>query len=299
MVTGLALQQSDLNEPLERGNAELLWLFGPQAVADVARPRPTARVSAAFPDGGFFVMRGGGDHVFIDCGPIGLGGRGGHGHNDCLAFEAALDGVPLVTDCGAFVYTGSVEWRNYFRSTAQHNTPQIEGEEINRLIRADYLWNMRYDARPKLRLWRPGRERDVFVGAHHGYRRLDPAVTPVRTIVLDKIKHALIVEDRFEGGAAHHVRIPFHLSPGVTVTPEAPASWRLSAGGREFLAIVDGEGWSADIASAWVSPSYGIKTPTSVLVFSARQLQPLRVALMPSASVPANPAAWLREIVTV
>ncbi len=35
-------------------------------------------------------MRNNVDHVFIDCGPLGLAGRGGHGHNDCLAFEAVL-----------------------------------------------------------------------------------------------------------------------------------------------------------------------------------------------------------------
>ena len=63
-------------------------------------------------------MAGGGDHVFIDAGPVGMKGRGGHGHNDCLSFEAVLDGVPLIVDSGAYVYTASVEWRNRFRSTA-------------------------------------------------------------------------------------------------------------------------------------------------------------------------------------
>ena len=33
------------------------------------------------------------DHVLIDAGPVGMAGRGGHGHNDCLAFDAMLDGV--------------------------------------------------------------------------------------------------------------------------------------------------------------------------------------------------------------
>ena len=98
----------------------------------VNRPRPIA--SAAFPEGGFYVMRNDRDHVFIDCGPVGLAGRGGHGHNDCLSFEAVLDGVHLVSDCGAYVYTASAEERNRFRSTAYHNTPQVDGEEINRFV---------------------------------------------------------------------------------------------------------------------------------------------------------------------
>ena len=75
---------------------------------------------------------------FIDCGPIGLAGRGGHGHNDALSFEAWLEGAPLVIDRGSFVYTGSFEKRNEFRSTASHNTPSVDGEEINRFDPAIY-----------------------------------------------------------------------------------------------------------------------------------------------------------------
>ena len=41
-------------------------------------------------------------------------GRGGHGHNDILSFELWLDGMNLVTDCGAYLYTASREWRNRF-----------------------------------------------------------------------------------------------------------------------------------------------------------------------------------------
>src|SRR5207237_10247168 len=98
--------------------------------------------SQAFPDGGVVVLRSERDHVFVDCGTVGLAGRGGHGHNDCLSFEAVLDGVPLVTDCGSYVYTASPEWRNRFRSTAFHNTPRIDGAEQNR-IPVDSLWMLR------------------------------------------------------------------------------------------------------------------------------------------------------------
>ncbi len=49
-------------------------------------------------------------------------GRGGHGHNDILSFELFLNGFNVVTDCGAYLYTASREWRNRFRSTAFHNT---------------------------------------------------------------------------------------------------------------------------------------------------------------------------------
>ncbi len=128
--------------------------------------------SAAFPEGGFYVMRNARDHVFIDCGPVGQAGRGGHGHNDCLSFEAVLDGVRLVSDCGAYVYTASAQERNSFRSTAYHNTPQIDGQEINRFVSWDHLWTLHNDAHPRVTRWEAGPERDVFMGTHSGYHRL-------------------------------------------------------------------------------------------------------------------------------
>ena len=172
---------------------EIFWLLGRDA-ADSLREVPTPEAqsaSAKFEDGGFYVMRGERDHVFIDCGPVGLGGRGGHGHSDILSFEAVLDGVHLITDCGAYVYTADYAARNHFRSTASHNTPMIDGQEINRFIASDHLWSLRNDARPQVRCWETSPERDFFCGAHFGYQRLASPVTPVRTIELDKQTHTL------------------------------------------------------------------------------------------------------------
>ena len=294
-LVGFGLGDPTLTARPGTGSGELVWLFGPDAVPPATDTLPSPP-STAFPDGGFFVMRGSRDHVFIDCGPIGLGGRGGHGHNDCLAFEAVLDGVPLVTDCGAYLYTASVEWRNHFRATAQHNTPQVGGEEINRFIAADQLWTMHDDAKPELRLWQSGPDVDLFVGAHAGYRRLSPPVTPVRAVRLDKQRHILAIEDRFEGGFAHRARIPFHLAAGVTILDTTADGWVLGAGGRRFRVIAADDGWTRAMEDGWISPSYGVKVPTSVLVFSADGLRPLRVVFVPEAALPDHPGRWLRDL---
>ncbi len=54
-----------------------------------SRRRRSAPASAAFREGGVYILRAT-DHVFVDCGPVGLAGLGGHGHNDALSFEAWL-----------------------------------------------------------------------------------------------------------------------------------------------------------------------------------------------------------------
>ena len=231
-LVGAAFDVPELRDASAGSRSEAFWLLGPAAAAALPEaatpPRPPR--SRAFPDGGFYVLRNEADHVFVDCGPVGLAGRGGHGHNDCLSFEAALDGVHLVTDCGAFVYTASFAERNRFRSTAFHNTPCVDGAEMNRL-QPDLLWSLEYDARPVVRRFETGTETDIFCGAHAGYGRLPAPVTPVRTIVLDHRSHALTITDAFEGAGRHRIEIPLHLAPGVTASeegagPPGPASRR-------------------------------------------------------------------------
>ncbi len=258
-LIGLYTGQQDLCHDNPSAVGEVLWTFGPAAVRrwiDALPPPPT---SQAFTDGGFYVMRSALDHVFIDCGPLGLAGRGGHGHNDCLAFEAVLDGVPLVSDCGAYLYTASFEERNRFRSTAYHNTPQIDGEEINRFIRPDYLWNLHYDAIPCVLEWHVGNDYALFVGEHQGYCRLASPVTPRRTILLDIEMHALYIEDEFLGKGAHDVAIPLHLAAGVEVSEQKDSELILSVDNKRFRVwwSVD-SGYTVSIEDACISPSYGV-----------------------------------------
>jgi hypothetical protein len=151
---------------------EAFWLLGPSAARIEAEDGASSGTrSTAFPQGGVLVFRRGQTHLIADVAEVGLAGRGGHGHNDVLSFELVLEGMPLVTDCGAYVYTASAEWRNRFRSTGFHNTVQVDGEELNRFGPADDLWTLRYEAVPEAVVWRPG------AGADYGaeaavYRRI-------------------------------------------------------------------------------------------------------------------------------
>ena len=301
-LVALAFDDRDLLAKSSGPAAEAFWLLGPEAAAKIPKaPRPLA--SRAFPDGGVYVMRGTGDdaadHVFIDCGPVGMKGRGGHGHNDCLSVDAALAGAHLLADCGAYVYSADPEWRNSFRSTAFHNTPVIDGEEQNRFVRPEYLWTLIDDATSEVRLWQPGDDADRFVGAHSGYRRLARPLTPVRAVTLYKRHHRLVVVDAFETAGpddtGHHIRVPFHLAPGVAVEAAGAGVWRLATpAGTFLLAALDVEAWSAAVGDGWVSPRYGVKVPAKVVNFIRDgALKPLAVALLPAAGAPDDPRRWL------
>jgi uncharacterized heparinase superfamily protein len=287
-LVGSAFGVHELLDASAGPRGEAFWLLGPSAAGSLpaSAMRSQQPGSKAFPDGGGYVMRNAVDHVFIDCGPVGLAGRGGHGHNDCLSFEAALDGVLLVRDCGAFVYTGSFAERNRFRSTAYHNTPCVDGLEINR-IDPRQLWTLENDARPQRLAFETGPERDRFRGSHTGYERLSPPVTPVRSIELDHREHSLAVHDTFEGAGQHRFEVPLHLAVGVEATLRAPGQVELRAAGRCFVLTWDPrEAWALEIGAGRVSPSYGVAQPVVRMLFTREgPLEPgLQLRIAPQAA---------------
>ena len=121
----------------------------------------------------------------------------------------------LIVDPGSFVYTASFDDRNAFRSTATHNTPQVDGEEINRFHAPDNLWNLHEDAKPECLAFEPGIERCRFAGRHHGYQRLASQVVVTREIRLDHTRNELVIADELTGNGTHRVSIPLHLAGGV------------------------------------------------------------------------------------
>jgi uncharacterized heparinase superfamily protein len=243
-------------------------------------------------------MAGEKDHIFIDCGPVGFGGRGGHGHNDCLAFEAVLHNIPLITDSGTYVYTEDFKWRNSFRGTSFHNTPCIDQAELNRFVSKEELFLLSDDAKPKLHSWKTGPEKDIFVGSHSGYERLGPALKPVRTIVLDKRVHGLFVQDEFEGNGIHQITIPFHFVPEAILTKEHDCQWCLSVGQIKFqFHILELGDWNVQNRSGWVSESYGRKTERAVLEFTHEgPLSSLTVGIWPNLNGSQNIDTWMKNI---
>lgn len=258
---------------------DTLWLLGPEAVEifDGIEEWPPAG-TVGFPDAGFFVLRSAAQYVFVDAGPVGFKGRGGHGHNDCLSFEWHAYGRPLLTDSGAFVYTASPEWRNRFRSTAFHNTIRVDDEEINRFPSALALWSLRNDAVPfGVELTRTDTAHHL-VASHSGYRRLADPVTVTRQLAVDQSGACLSMEDRLQGEGEHLVEFFFHAAPegrGREADGSLVLEWPngmsvlVSARGRAQLSWERREGW--------FSPSYGVKLPRETWVASARTPLPFDV----------------------
>ena len=205
------------------------------AQAGVKYERATG--SAAYPDGGYYVLRAGGLYAIVRCGDTGRRGRGGHGHNDQLSFELAAGSEPLVVDPGTYLYTADPLERNRFRSTAFHSTLRVGGGEQNEL-RADDLFLMQDRARAEALVW----EDTNFEGRHHGF----PGVIHTRRLELGE--HELRIHDRVSSAIAQDLEWTFPLAPGADQRVEISA-----------------EGLSFRPEPGWYSPCYGVREPTTFL----------------------------------
>ena len=252
-----------LSESWRESASECLWWWG--SIPSKTNLKQQKR-SIRFQDGGAYILRNNNDYIYFDCGPLGLKGRGGHGHNDMLAFEAVLKGCSIVTDPGCLVYTGNHELRNSFRSTYFHSTPQIENYEINRFISPLNMWFLHGDGNANELAWHDDPDYTLAIGSHDGYSRLQPPVIIQRNIILDKNKHALAWKDQFIGAKELKVSTTLQLASNVKIKEKNYGNIHIVSGGQTFvIEWEDAAIWEIEVQDGMVAPHYGEVLPAKRL----------------------------------
>jgi uncharacterized heparinase superfamily protein len=156
-------------------------------------------------------MRDGDLYLCFNANDVGLSGRGSHGHNDALSIEVSAGGRAYIVDPGTYVYSGDLQQRHEFRSTAYHSTVQIDGREQNTtdLHMPFVIGN---EAKPRVLEWQTNDDFDKVVGEHYGY-----PVIHRRTVVFNKRERAWVIDDEFTGEGEHLYEVRFHFAPGLDV----------------------------------------------------------------------------------
>ena len=284
-AVGTLLNNTELLQKFSGPLSEFFWLFETYSVQNYLKQTYEKQInnSTLFPDGGYIILRNERDHIFINANNLGLGGRGGHSHNDLLSFELSILDVQLVTDCGAFLYTSDYKERNNFRSTAYHNTPQIDKNEINRFFGKNYLWMLHNDAIPKIQEFYTSNEIDRVVASHSGYNRLDSPVSVERKFIMSHHRHKFTIEDTFRGSGKHFIETPIHLARDVNILSREKDSIIVSKQDKKFCISWNNYfDWDFEISKGRVSPSYGITYPISCCVWSRKgKLMPLKISIEP------------------
>ena len=234
---------------------------------DLAVPasRPTPDVGRLFPSAGVAVVRNQRDYLLITNGVVGTNGFGNHKHNDLLSFEFHQAGVPLIVDPGSFVYTSNPDARNYFRSTAAHNTLVIDREEQNE-FKTEWLFRMFAKALPEHLDFVVDASQARYRGRHNGYSSVDNPLLHERTFTLHHDTGALTIRDQLDGNGSHDLLWRFQCAPGVEAVVDDGGAV-LRAGGKRWT-VRSHEGVPATIGSGWYSPSYGVRIAAPMVQFA-------------------------------
>ena len=180
--------------------------------------------SFAFTDFGLYIWKSPRCFVAMRCGPIGQAGNGGHAHNDQLAVEIEIDGVPWAQDPGTHVYTPDLAERDRYRSVQAHFAPRSGMDEPARM-----LMPFRLEDRAEARMTAFGPTR--MAGVHIGF-----GVPVMRRV--ERRAGELVVEDAWGGSEIGP------MTQVVEYRPQSPAD----------LA----ETWGLRVP---YSPGYGIVRP--------------------------------------
>ena len=203
--TGVMPQVGDTDERDERDFLRELGRFWQRpefiyVATNGKAGRPPPRTSVAFPEGGYFIMRSGwGEgalpfaeelYLLFDCGS----NSPWHAHYDMLNIVATAYGHDLLKDPGRFTYNNG-EDRDYFKSTAAHNTIVIDGLDQP----AQFT--------PAAAEWHSTMGFDYVVGTQDSH----PRVSHQRSVFFVKPVYWIVV-DRLTGSGNHRYDQYWHLS---------------------------------------------------------------------------------------
>ncbi|MDB4461621.1 heparinase II/III family protein [bacterium] len=194
--------------------------------------------------------------MFLDVGKVGASYQPGHAHADSLGFECSLFGSRFIVDSGTQEYAPG-EIRNFQRSTAAHNT--VEVDRLN----SSEVWGafrVARRAQPDLVDIAESESRIQVTAAHDGYRQINGGPIHKRQwVVKDK---QLMVIDTLEGKTTNAIS-RFHLHPEVEAEVIDSRSAKLTFGERTIQFSCDHG--NVELQETAYSPEFGVSLSNQVL----------------------------------
>jgi uncharacterized heparinase superfamily protein len=203
----------------------------PDLIANLDRvaAQVPAKPRELFPDAGLACLRSddGSVRLLMDFGPLGFTSIAAHGHADALSLWLAIGDEYFLIDSGTYAYHSHPEWRNYFRSTAAHNTACVDGENQSEMA-GRFMW--RAKAQSRLLRFEKNSGQVTIEAEHDGYARLQDPVTHRRAVQFDCASGNLNIEDGFRCAGRHRIELFFHVHEDAEVLlvsdGEAQMTWR-------------------------------------------------------------------------
>lgn len=183
-------------------------------LGDRSTELPASQGCFALPDAGYYGWRDlEGNYIICDFGKVGPDHIPGHGHADIFSFELSLRGHRVIVDSGVGDYDVS-ETRRYCRSTAAHNTVEVDGKDQCEMWAAFRVARRGY---PRDIKWEPSATGFSISGWHDGYRRLSGRPVHSRRIEWGPRK-GLVITDRITSASVVKAVSRLYLHPACKVT---------------------------------------------------------------------------------
>jgi uncharacterized heparinase superfamily protein len=237
------------------------------------RPWPAPRGPLhVLPDTGLVRAAAGGWHLLADVGPACPAGLPAHAHADTLGCLVHLDGEPLLVDTGTSTYAPGRR-RCYERSTAAHNTVEVDGTDSTEVWAA-------------FRAGRRARVHEVMTHAdaaavtveasHDGFRGLPGRPRHHRRWSLTAA--GLGVDDLITGRGRHTVVIRWHLAAGSAVRLDDGSAVITTPAGDVRVTVSASAPAALTAETAQIADGFGRTLDAPVLTCRIDAALPVRVA---------------------
>jgi len=211
-------------------------------------------------EGGFKLLDSGyfgwkdqrGNYLVCDAGPIGPLYQPGHAHADMFSYELSLQGCRVIVDSGIYDYENS-ELRRYGRSTAAHNTVEIDEVDQSEIWGA---FRVARRAFPKDVVWKQSEGGFLLSGRHTGYERLPGKPKHSREIRWDGKRDEMSIRDTVSARTPVKSVSRIHLHPECSIKEREDQSFIVEYPKGTFRIDVLGVD-TISIENGWYFPEFG------------------------------------------
>jgi uncharacterized heparinase superfamily protein len=244
----------------------------PGPLLTALRPLPGPAVPLlTLADTGLIRATAGGWHLLADVGAPCPDELPAHAHADTLGCVVHVDGAALLVDTGTSTYAAGPA-RDYERSTAAHNTLEIDGTDSTEVWSA-FRAGRRARVHGRAVRQEPGRL--SVQAAHDGYRQLPGRPVHQRRWTLTAA--GLQVDDQVTGGGRHALAVRWHLAPGSAVRVGTGEAAVHTADGHFAVRVTGSAPFRLEVESGRIATGGARIATTAVLTCRMDTVLPARI----------------------